>query len=335
MSTVNLYDVLNVSQDCTEKEIKSSYRKLIKEFHPDKPSGDSEMFDLIVHAYKVLKKADSRKEYDNLHKLSKQAETDHFKLKGGAEDFLEAQEMSTVKKSKKEYEHDFKIASANMDIKHKMNRENEDFIPEKVATNRYQDLQLSRDQEDIENTHEQLFNDGQFNLAKFNAAWDESNKGPMEMIHHDGNPSAWNTLVGDANYSSIENYENLYVDSDENYGLDGEKYSNVRFDFTKKKKLTKEDITKLDQASYTDNHNTVESNYEDLLNQRMADRNLETDTYEDRDMTDFNTDPTCGGYSIFSNLGLDAGKNSIVWNNEDDIQKRYQKLLHHRNKKKE
>ena len=50
MSTVNLYDVLNIEQDATKNQIKDAYIKLVKEFHPDKPKGDAEMFELITHA---------------------------------------------------------------------------------------------------------------------------------------------------------------------------------------------------------------------------------------------------------------------------------------------
>ena len=40
MSTVNLYDVLDVESDCSKKDIIRAYRNLVKKFHPDKYKDD-------------------------------------------------------------------------------------------------------------------------------------------------------------------------------------------------------------------------------------------------------------------------------------------------------
>ena len=62
-----LYDTLGVAKNATPDEIKKSYRKLAREFHPDKNAGDKdaeERFKEVQTAYDVLSDADKRKQYD-------------------------------------------------------------------------------------------------------------------------------------------------------------------------------------------------------------------------------------------------------------------------------
>lgn len=64
----NYYKILNIKKTATQEEIKSSYRKLAVEKHPDKNLSDptaSDRFKEILEAYEVLSDVDKRKEYDN------------------------------------------------------------------------------------------------------------------------------------------------------------------------------------------------------------------------------------------------------------------------------
>ncbi len=61
------YEVLGVSKDATEDQLKKAYRKLAKENHPDLHPGDKECearFKEINEAYEVLSDADKRAKYD-------------------------------------------------------------------------------------------------------------------------------------------------------------------------------------------------------------------------------------------------------------------------------
>lgn len=61
------YEVLAVSREAGEEEIKRSYRKLAVKFHPDKNPGDhtaEEQFKELGEAYDVLMDADKRAAYD-------------------------------------------------------------------------------------------------------------------------------------------------------------------------------------------------------------------------------------------------------------------------------
>jgi curved DNA-binding protein len=63
------YKSLEVSKTATADEIKKSYRKLARKYHPDVNPGDKaaeEKFKEISEAYEVLSNAENRKKYDQL-----------------------------------------------------------------------------------------------------------------------------------------------------------------------------------------------------------------------------------------------------------------------------
>jgi molecular chaperone DnaJ len=66
MNNPNHYEILKVSPNATQAEIKQAYRRLVKLFHPDsnQDSDDTEQIILINAAYEVLGDAQSRQKYD-------------------------------------------------------------------------------------------------------------------------------------------------------------------------------------------------------------------------------------------------------------------------------
>ena len=64
MPTVrDLYDVLGVSKDATDADIKKAYRRKARELHPDQ-GGEEEAFKELSAAYEVLKNPQARANYD-------------------------------------------------------------------------------------------------------------------------------------------------------------------------------------------------------------------------------------------------------------------------------
>src|SRR5881227_497749 len=67
MAERDLYKVLGVDRKASQDEIKKAYRKLARQYHPDKNPGDKTAetkFKEISAAYDVLGDPDKRKQYD-------------------------------------------------------------------------------------------------------------------------------------------------------------------------------------------------------------------------------------------------------------------------------
>jgi DnaJ-class molecular chaperone len=91
---MKLYEVLGISKNCTQDEIKSAYRKLAIKHHPDK-GGNAEIFKTISAAYEVLGDEQKRQEYDTFGDSGKPPEhhTDFFsQFFGGGFPFQQRQE---------------------------------------------------------------------------------------------------------------------------------------------------------------------------------------------------------------------------------------------------
>src|SRR5438552_14861460 len=67
MARRDLYEVLGVSRNATDEEIKRAYRKLARQHHPDRNPGDKQAeakFKEVTAAYEVLSDKQKRAQYD-------------------------------------------------------------------------------------------------------------------------------------------------------------------------------------------------------------------------------------------------------------------------------
>lgn len=82
----NYYEVLGVKKNASASEIKKSYKKLARKFHPDVNPGDKaaeNKFKEISEAYSVLNDPDKRKKYDALGHQAFASGFDPFSSSGG------------------------------------------------------------------------------------------------------------------------------------------------------------------------------------------------------------------------------------------------------------
>src|SRR6201990_1599733 len=67
VTKVDYYEVLGVARDCKDQELKTAYRKLAMQHHPDRNPGNpeaEEKFKEASEAYQVLSDPDKRAAYD-------------------------------------------------------------------------------------------------------------------------------------------------------------------------------------------------------------------------------------------------------------------------------
>lgn len=67
------YDILGVSKDASEAEIKKAYRKLAHTYHPDKKGGDEAKFKEVNEAYQTLSDPQKRQQYNQFGSNYQQA----------------------------------------------------------------------------------------------------------------------------------------------------------------------------------------------------------------------------------------------------------------------
>ncbi len=158
-------------------------------------------------------------------------------------------------------------------------------------------------------------------------------KSPDEIVPHSGNPEAWNPGNFDNNFgstfSSIDDYENLYDDNVDN--VESKLFGSTKNEIKSKKRLTKEQVRKLQKAEYTKNHNVIDKDFNKVLEQRMKERVQESNKLNNQNFDEFDSDPTCGGYGIFDKIGI-SNVSNLTWENDDELRSKYNRLLEMRKK---
>jgi molecular chaperone DnaJ len=71
---INYYQVLGVSREASQEEIRNAYRTLAKDRHPDRAGGSAEEFSLLQEAHAVLSDPDRRRQHDEALDLAHAAD---------------------------------------------------------------------------------------------------------------------------------------------------------------------------------------------------------------------------------------------------------------------
>lgn len=335
----NLYQILGLTADvCKEPNcdelVQKAYIKKAKICHPDKHPGRKdieEIFELLTSAYDILKDEKQRNAYNHKLSLNKQSSNDFFKLKKSASDYMET--IGEYKPPSDQQKLDFKEQMKTLDSKHGYDSSNINIISQDDAKKKLNDLTKIRKDQD-RHIPERLFDEGRFDTKVFNAVFDRfHNRDEGAMVSHNGAPSAWNDLGVTANYGDFgteTNYSNLYVDEGTRFDTGKQMFGNVDFGTTMKK-ITKDDIKNIPGADYVDGHNVISDDYYKEMKAKIRDRDSDAKGFENMKYGDFKKDDTAG-YGIFDQLGFKIDDKLTFDTNEEDISKKFDKLLAERQK---
>ena len=95
---INYYEVLGVSREASQTEIRNAYRNLAKERHPDHPGGSTEEFSRLQEANAVLSDPNRRRKHDEALDLAHAAD----QLAGLNFDFDAAEDELSARRRERE-----------------------------------------------------------------------------------------------------------------------------------------------------------------------------------------------------------------------------------------
>jgi DnaJ-class molecular chaperone len=101
-NNLNHYDILGLSCDATEKEIRRSYIELARSLHPDKNKFGTQLFKRINEAYEVLSDPITRKQYDRFGPTARQTEQQQQQQQPSSSSSGESSKERSESQTKKE-----------------------------------------------------------------------------------------------------------------------------------------------------------------------------------------------------------------------------------------
>jgi curved DNA-binding protein CbpA len=196
LSKINLYDLLNISENSMFDDIRRSFKKIASKLHPDKNPNqnmeDKDLFENIQVAYFILSEENRRKKYDEMRK---QHQDMFYSLKN------QSQKKNIENPNKNEFDNKVKELE-----KEHLNGVNYEDI--KTDT-RLKKFQIERSNFNFPKPRINEFKD-RVNGQKFNDLFNkeiEENKS-YDIVEYKGDSI---TPVG--NYITLDNFEKLYVSS--------------------------------------------------------------------------------------------------------------------------
>jgi len=211
----NLYELLAVPEDASEKKIKKAYRKLIIKFHPDKNNVlDEEIYNHLTLANQVLTNPNLRNKYNEWLKSFGQDSSSYIDLKQNYEDTVSQMKThfpSMPSEAKVSYQE--KVSKLNE--KHGINQNWDGNTMDK-----YNQKKKEFD-DNIEIHNLNIKNKKDFNNKFDNIKNDEVNC--QQIVKTDGKIMEYNQQPIGNEYTSISNYNMLYSEDT----IQGNNYSSL------------------------------------------------------------------------------------------------------------
>ena len=325
--TIDFYQVFGITdKTLSTSEIRKIWQKLAHKYHPDKNNAmdTTELYELIQRAWETLGNEEKRKKYDNLqNNVEKVKKGDHLNLK---DNFSKYHDLSSKTEVDETTKHTAKInyekLFSEMDAKHKIDRtklsdgKKDASIDIKELKQRQRDLELQREQDEIEFCQPMIFKKGeQVDMGRFNAIFDrykekmENEKGSKIIKHSDG-PTAFNDSSNTNIFSSFNPNEDKLYDENEYDGGVGDNYGTV--DFGSNVDLDLDDIKNIKPVDYVKNYGKLT---QDDIKKRMQNRESETNNYKEMRFSDFKTDDKR------YNFTHEVGSLELDWEDNNDTEK--------------
>lgn len=184
---INYYKIIGVSPQDTQEQINRKCNEKLKAFHPDKIMCKLErctkaeqtalkkkydlQYQLVRDAIKILKNPEKRKYYD----LQKKNKNTNYKKE--FEKFRKLENIENDGETQKTRELEFREKSKELDKKHKYDSSKQDYkLGNNDITQRINDLQFERRQQETEYSQKNMFSHGNFDSTQFNKKFEAMKK---------------------------------------------------------------------------------------------------------------------------------------------------------------
>lgn len=240
--TINFYKIVGAQPTDSDDIVRRKCKEKLSENHPDKmkkklkalpvEKQESErkrieqQYKLVYEAYNIFRDSEKRKAYDLQMKTIKSK--NFFTQKNSFDEFRKLQNSEINENGKQSASAKFELAGLELDKEHGFKRNMlDEYVTEEDAKRKFDDLQIERDQQDIEYEPVNKFNGKlHVSLTEFNKEWERQQKRKSKKSNKDEStiPSdrsiiKWDGIgasndygtSGTTNYTSIEsNYDGLY-----------------------------------------------------------------------------------------------------------------------------
>ena len=210
------YEILNISQGANINEINKAYKILMLQYHPDKPTGNRELFDLVFEAHKILSNEKTKQEYDeylnncNDHLSLKSNYNDHLNLIKQQQNINSVNTDNSIEPAKNNAKNNIDNMHKYFNTKHNINGDSHEDVNKiihdikKIRSDEYS--QYKQEKKDIkQNEFNNYFNNNITALEKY----DNNNS---IMPFDDDNNMLANCDISKSDYV----YNNIYYEDNNN-----------------------------------------------------------------------------------------------------------------------
>jgi len=264
----DLYHILGLTIDVCQNEncqqiIKNSYNKKVIACHPDKFPGKEEMvenFELLTEAYQILKDEKLREKYNSRLKNAQHKFRDFSELKKDCYEHLK--NIPDV-----HYDKNFDELTRELNEKHGITQAEKNMMKKEEYQKMIDQMEKERVSQDAEFQQSKIFEDENFDIEKFNAAFDLINDDRTIIPKED--PTPWMNHV--PYYAELQQSDNLYLDS-----FDQDNCGNYGPVLSKEQKKLETPLRYIPKVEYVKNHAKKDKDYYQDLKSRLSQYKNET-----------------------------------------------------------